>query len=57
MTDGGQEATQEPEPITPDNNFPKASFPSSTSTGKPPIHIYIYIYVYIYTHTRARAQL
>ncbi|KAK1117069.1 hypothetical protein K0M31_016992 [Melipona bicolor] len=37
MTDGGQEATQEPEPITPDNNFPKASFPSSTST---PLYTY-----------------
>jgi len=29
MTDGKQEATQEPEPITPDNNFPKAFLPSS----------------------------
>lgn len=38
MTDGGQETTQEPEPITRDNNFPKASFPSSTSTRKPDTH-------------------
>jgi len=32
MTDGKQEATQEPEPITPDNNFPEAFLPSATSS-------------------------
>lgn len=39
MTDEEQETTQEPEPITPDNNFP-LSLPSLLlpSSGKPDIH-------------------
>lgn len=52
MTDGGQEATQEPEPITPDNNFPKASFPSSTSTDKPSIYTQSLVHSILTTRIR-----
>lgn len=48
MTDGEQEATQEPEPITPDNNFPKASFPY-LRLHRPDVcaHVCVYIRAYI----------
>lgn len=51
MTDREQDVIREPEPITPDNNFPKALFPSPTSNYVDPIHTYVRIYVSIFVHT------